>query len=246
MNNNLPISYSKKSNDLLFVLSHRTDGNMKVYYEKGTDKRALINRNQFLDKLGISDRQVVSVKSIHGSNVEIVTEADGGSFIDNTDGLITDRKDVFLSITVADCLPVIIFDPLKKVLGLLHCGWKGLQSGIIETAVNKMRENFNVNPESIIAGTGPGIGSCHYEVKKDFLIRFKSYPQIIKKKYDLFFIDLKLLVYLQLEQCGIRANNIEIDPSCTFCQSDRYFSNRKDKSRPVKAMMVVAGIKNLY
>jgi YfiH family protein len=243
MERNILFESSERFKDLLIALSQREDGNMKAYHEKGMDKRALINRKRFLNKLGISESKVVSVRSVHGSDIESVTEEDRGSFIDNTDGLITDQTDVFLSITVADCLPVMIFDPLKKVLGLLHCGWKGLEKGIIEKAVNRMREDFNVDPENIAAGIGPGIGSCHYEVKKDFLITFKSYPQIIKKRHDLFFIDLKLLTELKLEECGIKSEGIEINPVCTYCHSDKYFSHRKDRSRPVDAMMFLAGIR---
>ena len=243
MDNNLLIPNFKKSNDLLCAMSQREDGNMKLYNETVTDTGTLINRKRFLNKLGIPDDQVVSVKSIHGSNVEIVTEEDRGSFIENTDGLMTDRKEVFLSITVADCLPVIIFDPLEKVLGLLHCGWKGLENRIIKTAVDKMIKNFNVDPENIVAGIGPGIGSCHYEVTEDFLIRFRSYPEIIQKRNNLYYIDLKLLTKLQLEECAVKSGKIWTSPDCTYCQSKRYFSYRKDKSRPVRAMIFVAGMK---
>lgn len=243
METDLVFSSFKKTGDLLIAISQREDGNMKAYYKNGIDKKAIINREGFLNKLGLSESLIVSVKSIHGSRVEIVSENNRGNFIDNTDGLITNKKNVFLSITVADCLPVMIFDPVKKVIALLHCGWKGLEKGIIETAINKIKNSFNVNTKNLVAYIGPGIGSCHYEVKKDFLTKFKSCPVVIKKSGDQYFMDLKLLAKLQLEQCGLKSRNIEISPVCTYCQSGKYFSHRKDRSRPVKAMMVVSGIK---
>ncbi|MCL5772603.1 MAG: laccase domain-containing protein [Actinobacteria bacterium] len=124
---------------------------MKVYHETGKDMKALINRRKFLNKLGMPENKVVSAKSIHGDNVEIVLNEDCGSYISETDGLITNQKNVYLSITVADCLPFIIFEPLKETICLIH--W-----------------------------------------------------------------------------------------ICTYCRSDKYFSFRRDKSKPVQAMMVIAGM----
>ena len=100
---------------------------MKVYYEFGKDNKALINRKRFLNKLGLSEKNVIGVKSVNGDNIEIVTKEDRGNFIHNTDGLITNDKNVYLSITIADCLPIVIFDPQKEVISLIHSGWKGLE-----------------------------------------------------------------------------------------------------------------------
>ena len=110
-------------------------------------KKRLINRERFLEKLNLSGKNLVSVKSISGSNIEIVTEKDLGNFVENTDGLITARKNVYLSITIADCLPVIIYDFKKEVIGLLHCGWKGIEKNIIEKALKKMKDTFDSAPQ---------------------------------------------------------------------------------------------------
>ena len=207
------------------------------------DEEALINRERFLEKLNLSGKNLVSVKSISGSNIEIVTEADLGNFMENTDGLITARKNVYLSITVADCLPVIIYDFKKEIIGLLHCGWKGIEKKIIEKALNKMKDTFDSAPQNIIAGIGPGIGTCHFEVKEDLMEKFSSYPEAFRKEGGKIFMDLKLVAQNKLEECGVRQENIAANPDCTYCQPDKYYSFRKDNSEPLQAMMVVAGIK---
>ncbi len=233
----------KRYPDLLIVHSSREDGNLKVYHKNGKDVNALINSKKFLNKLGLVENQVVSVRSVHGDNISIVTEKDGGSFIDDTDGLITSQKDVFLSITVADCLPVIVFDPLKEIVSLIHCGWKGLDKKIIEKTIKKMRDNFHIYPEELIAGIGPGIGRCHFEVKEDLLVKFRAYPEAMIKRDRQFFVDLKLIAKRQLEDCGIDTANIEVSPVCTYCQSDIYFSHRKDATDPPEAMSVIIGVR---
>jgi len=243
MENDLSLPNLTKLPNLLAAISLREDRNMKVYNESGEDEEVLDNRKIFLNKLGLSEKNVVGVRSMHGDNIEIVINKDCGNFICDTDGLITSQRNVYLSITVADCLPVIIFDPLKEVICLVHCGWKGLEKKIIEKAVKKITDNFNVDSNKLIGGIGPGIGRCHFDVKEDFLPRFKSYPDAIVIKDGKNYIDLKMIAKRQLEIAGIKKGNIEMSPVCTYCQSDKYFSYRKDKSSPVQAMITVAGIK---
>jgi polyphenol oxidase len=243
MEKNIFFSNFIKLPNLLIALSLREDKNMKVHHEFGKNDRALINRERFLNKLGLSEKNVIGVNSIHGDNIVIVTKEDRGNFIDNTDGLITNDKNVYLSITVADCLPIVIFDPQKEIIGLIHCGWKGLEKNITVKAIKKMEVNFGVNPKELLAGIGPGIGVCHFEVKKDFPSKFKSYPETIIKKDGKSYIDLKLIAKRQLEEAGIKPESIDVSPVCTYCHAGKYFSYRKDKSKPVKAMMVIVGMK---
>jgi polyphenol oxidase len=245
MENNLSFSNFNKFPGVSIAMSFRPDKNMKVYYDFGKYEEALINRERFLKKLNLSGKNLVSVKSISGSNIEIVTEANLGSFMENTDGLITARKNVYLSITIADCLPVIIYDLKKEIIGLLHCGWKGIEKNIIGKAIDKMKYAFDSEPKDIIAGIGPGIGNCHFEVKEDLMEKFSYYPGAFRIDGGKIFMDLKLVAQKKLEECGVRQTGIAASPECTYCQSEKYFSFRKDKSRPLQAMMVLAGIKGI-
>lgn len=243
MEKNIVFSNFNKFPDILIAMSLRPDKNMKVYYDLRKDEEALINRERFLEKINLSGKDLVSVKSISDCNIEIVTEEHLGNFLENTDGLITARKNVYLSITVADCLPVIIFDPKKEIIGLLHCGWKGIEKNIIEKAVNKMKDTFNSAPQDIVAGIGLGIGTCHFEIKEDLLEKFVSYPEAFRKEGGKNYMDLKLVVQKKLEQCGIGPENVSVSPGCSYCQPEKYYSFRRDRAAPLKAMIVVAGLK---
>lgn len=243
MKNILTFSNFNKFPDVLIAMSLRPDKNMKAYYDLRKDEEALINRERFLEKINLSGKNLVGVKSTSDSNIEIATEEDLGNFLENTDGLITAQKNVYLSITVADCLPVIIYDFKKEIIGLLHCGWKGIEKKILEKAVKKMKDIFDSGPQDIIAGIGPGIGICHFEVKEDLLEKFGSYPEVFRKEGGKNYMDLKLVAQKKLQQCGVRRENISASPDCTYCQPDKYYSFRKDRSAPLQAMMVVAGIK---
>jgi len=245
MENNLSFFNFNKFPGVRIAMSLRQDKNMKAYYDFGKNEEALINREIFLEKLNLSGKNLVSVKSISGSNIQIVTEADLGNFIEDTDGLITARKNVYLSITIADCLPVIIYDFKKEVIGLLHCGWKGIEKNIIGKALDKMKDSFDSAPQNIIAGIGPGIGNCHFEVKEDLIEKFSTYPRVFRKEGGKSFMDIKLVAQKKLEECGVPFGSINTSPDCTCCQPEKYFSFRKDKSQPLQAMMVIAGIKEM-
>lgn len=226
----------------LFAMSSRHDGNMKIHNSCPAGNKETINRREdFLRRSGISSGNVVSVNPIHGSNIEIVGENEKGGFIPETDGLITGGKDIFLSITVADCLPIALIHPPKEVFSLIHSGWKGLEKNIIKNSAKKLHENFGIAPGELIAYIGPGIGPCHFEVKEDFMQIFKGFHEAFRKKEGKFFADLKLIAKKQLERSGILPENISVSEVCTYCQSDTFFSFRKDGTKPVKAMMVVAG-----
>jgi len=242
MEKNLAFSNFNEFPDVLIAMSLKPDRNMKVYYDFRKDEEALVNRERFLEKLNLSGKNLVSIKSISGSNIEMVSKEDLENFIDDTDGLITAHKNVYLAITVADCLPVIIFDPKKEVIGLLHCGWKGVEKKIIEKAVNKMKDIFNSAPRDIIAGIGPGIGTCHFEVKEDLMEKFTSYPEAFRKEDGKNFMDLRLVAQKKLGECGVIQENIAVSPDCTYCRQDKYYSYRRDRSAPLQAMIVVAGI----
>jgi YfiH family protein len=242
MSNDLFSSF-KRFSCLVIAMSSRKDKNMKVYYDFDEDKRSLRNRKSFLKKQGISEKKVIGVKSVHGNNIEIVSKKHTGTFIDDTDGMITKQKDAYLAITVADCLPIILFEPEKEILTLLHAGWRGLENRIIEKAIKKLHDKYDAKPDKLLAGIGPGIGPCHFEVKDDLLIKFRSYPDAIINRDSLNYIDLKSIAKTQMEHAGIKPDNIEVNPVCTYCQSDKYFSNRKDSCEKVRANIFLAGMR---
>ncbi len=225
-----------KQNNITCLISEKKDGSMRI--GKGFEKN-LINRDRFFEENKIKSNRVVSAELIHDSNVVVVDENDAGLIIENCDGLITNSRNIFLAVTVADCLPIILYDKKKKVISLLHAGWKSLSKNIIMKSVDILKKEFNSDPNDILAGVGPGICSFHFEVRSDLVEVFKNYPDNIYSQKN---IDLKGIAKNQLEKLGIIPDNIQLTNDCTFCDEDRYFSFRRDNPKEVEAMVVILSL----
>jgi len=214
--------------NIIAALSERKDGPMKFSRE---------NRKRFLTKLDIKEKSVIRAGLIHGNRVEIVSKDLAGKIIEKTDGLLTKDKNLFLTLTVADCLPIFIYDPEKEIVGLVHAGWRSLAQNILKKALKNLSKNTKVF-------IGPGIGVCHFEVKKDLLEKFKPYlKQALLKRNGKHFLDLKKISKLQLIDLGLKRRNIGVSPECTFCLKDKYFSFRCSKPKKIQTMLVLIGRK---
>lgn len=233
---------SNLSSHLFAQMSLRADGSMKVTDDTVLNKQIERNRDNFLRKLSIKPRSVISADLIHGNTTEIVTKEKGGQFIPKTDGLITSEKGVYLSITVADCLPIVIFHPGKEILCLLHAGWRGLESKIIDKALATLQGTYKIDSAELLVGIGPAIGPCHYEVNRELAEKFSQYSDATLERDLKVFLKLKKIAQRQLMELGVQDSNIKTSDICTYCQSDTYFSHRKDQTDPVQAMMVVVGM----
>jgi len=225
-------------NNIIIGFSEKKDGPMKF---------SLRNREKFFKKLGVDKNLIIRAGLIHGSRAVLVSKKETGQIIKKTDGLITNEKNLFLTITTADCLPIFICDPKKEIIGLIHGGWRSLAGDILKKAIDKMINNFKSNPAQILIGIGPGISQCHFEVKKDLVQklcdRIIFAPKVILRKDNKIFLDLKELVKLRLMKLGIKERNIEISPECTFCLKNKYFSYRREKPGKIKTMLAIIGQK---
>ena len=192
--------------NLLHGFSSVDFGNMSFVH--GEKNRVLANRARFACSLGLDPKSIISVRQDHGNNILLVTSA---SSIKQTeeivaDGLITNQKNVALLIKTADCLPILLFDPQKEVIGLIHAGWKGVVSKIHLKAIANLKDNFNCQPENIIVGIGPAICSGCYRGK----------------------IDLLEAVLADYQGLGLKKENIEMAEVCTFENKD-FYSHQRSK-----------------
>ena len=156
----------------------------------------------------------------------------------STDGLMTDKKDLILSTTNADCILLLFFDPVKKVIANTHSGWKGTLKRISVKTVEKMVEEYNCNPSDIICCICPSIRKCHFEVEKEvkdlFEDEFKDLEnlrEVIEKKeaYKKWNIDTVLINQIILENKGLKKENIIDSGICSVCHSDIIHSFRVEK-----------------
>jgi hypothetical protein len=195
------------------------------------------NRSRFI-KNNIEGKLIVPCQ-VHGADVKIISDKNQEGVV--ADGLATAVYGVALSITVADCFPVYFYDPVRQVVGIAHCGWRGVVKNIIKNTVNKFKESFLSDPKDIHLGIGPGIQNCHFVIKEDVLNQFNDYKDFIKNEGNgSYKVDLKEIIIKQAREEGIV--HIESSGICTYCESDRFFSYRRDGS-PKKVMMAYIGLK---
>lgn len=220
----------QKFPNLQYGISEKSDGAMELANSGLTHKG---NRQKFFLGRGINAAKIISPKQSHSANVVKVKTDNAGGVIENADGLATDDNNLFLTVTVADCFPIYFYNPKANALGLAHSGWRGTVADISGEVVKAMPGA----PQDILAGIGPGIQSCHFEIKEDTLEKFSEYPSEVIRRSNKIFIDLPKIISVCLIAAGVPRENIESCGECTFCQKDKYFSFRRDKPKNVEAMI---------
>lgn len=124
-------------------------------------------REELIKDFELGDRNLISGYQTHSKNIQVIKEIDK-IYFENTDGFITNRKDVVIFTKYADCLPVYIYDPLKEVIGLVHSGWRGTLQEITLEAIKLMEKNYGTDRKNVYFAFGIGIGQENYEVGQEF------------------------------------------------------------------------------
>ena len=204
------------------------------------------NRKELAAKLGIQSNQLIFPRQMHTNCVAEILEIPSFE-IEETDALITHQPGICLCIQTADCVPVLLFDPVKKVIAAVHAGWRGTVSKIVEVAVNKMVTEYHSSPKNILVAIGPSISPEIYEVGNEVVeaVR-KSIPNsevtLHKNSSGKFHFNLWEANRQILIETGVHSKNIEILGECSYQNSNKYFSARKegiDTGRTVSGMMLL-------
>ena len=187
------------------------------------------NRNRIATQLGIEADCIVIGEQTHTTNVKKVTQQ---AKFSNTDALVTNEKGLFIGVLTADCVPLVLFDPVKNAVGVVHAGWKGLVGGIISNTFDLMQKEYGSKAKNLIVYIGPSISQKNYEVGKEVIDAFSALfpPKFIFKDWSSDKSKAKLDLWkcsvLELVSLGVKQENIELEGVCTF-DSEDYFSARK-------------------
>lgn len=192
------------------------------------------NRARFFRSLGIEESRVAFPRQCHSDRVVRVRSA--GSY-DSCDALITNDPQLFLAVTVADCVPIFFYDPIVKAVASIHAGWRGALLKIVPAAVEAMRFEFNSKASDLIAFVGPSARVCCYEVGPEVAEKFDA-RFTVRQKGKLF-LHLKAVIHDQLRAHGVMGENIEMSDFCTICNPDLFHSYRRDKERSGRMMGVI-------
>ncbi|MFA5339461.1 MAG: peptidoglycan editing factor PgeF [Candidatus Omnitrophota bacterium] len=196
-----------------------------------------ISHGDFLKKLGIPPKGLVRLQQAHGGvvvKVDAKTALSGE--IPGADGAITDAKGITLSVRTADCLPVLFYDPEHNAIGVAHAGWKSTKEKIAKNVVEAMRSEYGSSPAKLLAGMGPALRQCCYEVNSEFLVHF---PDSVVKMAHKHYFDLVGENAEQLIAAGISAKNIFDCGICTGCRNSEFFSFRKEKDKAGRMLSVI-------
>lgn len=217
---------------------------MNLAFRKDSRENVIKNYEIICSAIGVDYKNSVFASQTHEDKVYIVTLEDAGkgliieSDIYGYDALITNQANIPLITFYADCVPVFMLDPIKKVIASAHSGWKGTLLEISAKTVKSMQENFNCNPKDIIIGIGPSIGKCCFQVGSEVVEKFNKdldfaekfmfkdvdkNNKVIQDKYK---IDLQGIIKTSLINAGVLEKNIELSGICTMCNRDKFYSHR--------------------
>lgn len=192
------------------------------------------NRKLFLASFGTSPARLVTAGQVHGFVVQTVS-APGQ--VPECDGLVTDVPELFLGISVADCVPVLMVDTQSRVIAAVHAGWRGTSLKIVQQAIGVMRKEFGSQPTNIVAFIGPGASACCYSVGEEVAGTFDA--SVVTTRDGKIFVDLKAANNLALISYGVPAHQIEVSPHCTISDSHLFHSFRRDKEKSGRMLAVI-------
>ena len=210
---------------------------MNLSFTRGDDpRRVRENFERFCTAIGGVAEQVVVSAQEHHTVIRNVTREDAGRGVTrdrdwtDVDGLLTNEPGVILCTQYADCVPLFFVDPIKRVVGTSHSGWKGTVARIGAITVEQMCRDYGCRPEDILAGIGPSIGPCCFEVDTPVYEAFsrmdlweEGFVRHRGEKHDL---DLWTVNRRILEEAGLLPEHITVTDLCTRCHPDVFWSHR--------------------
>lgn len=198
-------------------------------------------RASFLETLHLDIHDLVRPQQIHGSAVHIVTDRKKRE-IPGVDGVVSRLPGIVLGVLTADCVPILMRDRKKHVIGAVHAGWKGTLGNIAEVAVKAMEKCGSLSRD-IEVSIGPHIGGCCYTVPDERAQQFHGAygtdDRIAFLEQGTWHLDIGYVNWLQLRSTGVLSEHIKAPVVCTSCRSDIFYSYRKDTKESFGEMLNV-------
>lgn len=213
---------------------------MNLSFTRGDEEEAVKeNYRRIAQAIGFRTDDIVTSDQTHTANVRKVTEADRGKGItvprdyQDVDGMVTNVPGLVLTTFYADCVPLYFADPVKRVIGLSHSGWRGTVAKIGKVTVEKMKEEYGCHPEDILAAIGPSICQDCYEVSEDVFMQIEAImPEnagrefFYQKENGRYQLNLWKVNEQILQNAGILKEHICVTDLCTCCNPSIFFSHR--------------------
>lgn len=212
---------------------------MNISTTRGDDPEAVNeNRRRLAAAIGVEESKMVYTNQTHTTNVVVVDETNYGKTMPETDGMITNVPGLCLVTFYADCVPLYFVDPVKRVIGLSHSGWRGTVHKMAIATVRKMQETFGCDPVDIRSVVGPSICQECYEVSEDVIDEFRAnYKEtdwdslFYRKENGKYQLDLWRANEINLLDAGVKAEHMAVTNVCTCCNHELLFSHRYTKGK---------------
>jgi YfiH family protein len=193
------------------------------------------NRIRSFKALGRAPGSIHDVWQVHSADVVFADEPRPlDTEYQKADIILTDNPQVTLFMRFADCTPILLYDPVRKVIGIVHSGWLGTVRGAARAAVDAMQKRYSSNPDGLLAAIGPAIGPDHYEIGEDVIARVnesfgEDAESLLEEHGERVHFNLWKANRLLLEQSGV--TQIESAEICTACNTEDWFSHRAEKGK---------------
>lgn len=203
------------------------------------------NRRRALGSIGRPLGDHVEASQVHGADAAVVTARERGAKIPRVDILVTRDPSVVLAMHCADCVPVLLADPVRGAVAAIHTGWRGTAAGAAPAAVRAMASAFGSQPEDLVAAIGPGIGPCCYEVDAPVADAFARWhwrrDVMAPERHGRWRLDLGDANRRQLLDAGVRRERMAAVGLCTSCHPALFFSHRRDGRTGRMAGLIALG-----
>ena len=217
------------------IVSGVTKRNLNLFPDKGftisnadtfSVEEIETHRKFLAEVLGVEYENLKFQKQVHKTAIQIVSQKTPDRL--ETDGMICSEKGIILNVSIADCLAILMYDPINEIIAAIHSGWRGTKENIVSKAITYLKKYFNSLPQNLLIFLSPCASGRNYEVSYDVAQYFpENSIQIDKNKY--LFDNQKQVIY-QLIESGVGRDNIEASDICTIENKD-YHSYRRDKDK---------------
>jgi len=209
-----------------FNMSHSVGDNKEIVEE---------NRALFYQALDLGKENIALQKQIHGDGINYVTN---GGIYEDSDAMITDKRNIGLAISTADCAAIFLYDKRNKVIAGIHSGWRGTNKKILLKTLIRLKDDFNTSPSDLVAYIAPAISQNNYEIGNEVAALFDK--KYLLPKGEKFLLDVSQVNYDILVNFGLSKKDIQISGLCSFEFKHLLHSYRREGLHSGRALGIIA------
>ncbi len=231
----------KEFPEIIFGFSTKFGPGISPYYFNLSlsvdDDRATVinNRKLFFESLGLKAERAAFQKQVHGDRITYVSEPGN---IGESDAMITDKANIGLCISTADCTSIFIYDPKKKIIAGIHSGWRGTQKQITSKTFDHLKSKFGCKADDLFVYLGPSVSQVNYEVGREVADLFEV--RFVKKEDKKLYLDVSSANYDMILNSGVPPYQIQKSSLCSFEYKEMLHSYRRDGKKSGRAVGVIA------